>query len=38
MIVGKPQLLKKLNSDIVRDLIYKEGSDFQAGNCREDGA
>lgn len=25
MIVGKPQLLKKLNSDIVRDLIYKEG-------------
>lgn len=25
MLVGKPQLLKNLNSDIVRDLIYKEG-------------
>lgn len=25
MIVGKPELLKNLNSDIVRDLIYKEG-------------
>lgn len=25
MIVGKPQLLKNLNSDIVRDLIYREG-------------
>lgn len=25
MLVGKPQLLKNLNSDIVRDLIYREG-------------
>ena len=25
MIVGKPQLLKNLNSDIVRDFIYREG-------------
>lgn len=25
MIVGKPELLKNLNSDIVRDLIYREG-------------
>ena len=25
MIVGKPQLLKNLNSDIVRDFIYKAG-------------
>lgn len=25
MLVGKPQLLKNLNSDLVRDLIYKDG-------------
>lgn len=25
MLVGKPQLLKNLNSDIVRDLIYRDG-------------
>lgn len=25
MLVGKPQLLKNLNSDIVRDFIYREG-------------
>lgn len=26
MIVGKPQLLKNMNSDIVRDLIYQAGA------------
>ena len=25
MLLGQPQLLKDLNSDIVRDLIYKSG-------------
>lgn len=25
MLVGQPKLLKNLNSDIVRDLIYREG-------------
>ena len=25
MLVGQPQLLKNINTDIVRDLIFKEG-------------